>query len=181
MYELFQKIKRFLQYGTVGAVVATGALHPAGLDLMKTFEGGCDGPAGAECPAYIDPVGVPTIGFGHTLMTGTKDFDLNDTWTEEFASEQFQRDVQQYWDAVGDAVTVPLNQCQQTVLTSWTYNVGIGAMKSSTLVRLLNQGQYDAVPAQLMRWNKGGGRELRGLTRRRAAEGNLWTTNCGEN
>lgn len=179
MYKFIQRLKKlFVPAALVVAGVTT--MHPAGLDLLKLSEGGCYGPAGAECAAYIDPVGELTIGYGHTMMANTLDFTIGDTWTEEFATDQLDIDIRQYWDAVDAAVTVPLNQCQLSVLTVWTYNVGQGAMRSSTLVRLLNQGDYGSVPSQLARWNKGGGRVLRGLVTRRAAEGALWTDNCGE-
>jgi lysozyme len=178
MYNFIQRVKRLIGYGAVGVVATVGMMNPDVLDLVKASEGGC---TGTECVAYVDPVGVPTIGYGHTLMAGTMKFTLGDVWSEEFASKQLDVDMKQYWDAVDKAVTVDLNRCQLSVLSSWTYNVGQGAMRRSTLIRLLNQGQYDAVPAQLKRWNKGGGRVLRGLSIRRAKEGVMWTNNCEVN
>lgn len=181
-YDLVQRVKRLAGYGAIGAAVATTTLHPQALDVLKHFEGGC---SGGTCESYIDPVGVPTIGHGHTNAAGTVRFQMGDVWTEEYALEVLDQDLEVFWNAIGEQVTVPLTQCQQSVLTSWAFNVGTGATARSTLVRLLNDGQYDQVPAQLMRWNKGRVRgelvELPGLTRRRAAEGDLWVTNCGEN
>lgn len=176
LYEFIQKIKRWLAPAAVGAIAAT-TVHTNVLESIKNFEGGC---SGGECVSYVDPVGVPTIGYGHTNRAGTVKFELGDVWTEEYATTVLDQDLQKFWDAVDAAVTVPLNQCQHSVLTSWTYNVGPTAMSNSTLVRLLNQGHYDQVPAQLARWNKAGGRTLRGLTKRRALEGELWNTNCAE-
>ena len=71
-------------------------------------------------------------------------------------------------------VTVPLHQHQFDALVSWTYNLGPTNLKSSTLLAVLNQGKYDEVPAQIMRWNKAGGKELEGLTRRRQAEADMF-------
>lgn len=174
LYDFIQKIRRWLFPAVLAGAVAT-TMHPNVLENLKLEEGGC---RNGVCEAYIDPVGEPTIGYGHTMMAGTVAFAIGDTWTEEYATQVLDQDIKQYWDAVQAAVTVPIDQCQSSVLTSWTYNVGIGAMQSSTLVRLLNQGNYDAVPAQLNRWNKGGGRVLPGLVARRAREGQLWATDC---
>jgi lysozyme len=155
-------------------------MNPTVLDAIKGFEGGCKG---GKCVSYIDAVGEPTIGYGHTNMAGTLAFNLGEVWTEDFATTMLDKDLKTYWDAVDRAVKVPLTQCQMSVLTSWTYNVGPGNMRSSTLIKRVNAGKLDAVPAQLMRWNKGRVRGkltvLRGLSRRRAAEGVLWSTNCG--
>lgn len=173
MFTFWHKFKKRIIGGTAAAAVATTMMHPAGLDLVKEFEG-------LEKDAYIDPVGIPTIGYGHTNRAGTVKFQMGDTWTEEYATEILDKDLRIFWNHVDQAVHVQLNKCQMSVLTSWTYNVGPYAMRKSTLVRLLNQGNYDAVPGQLMRWNRAGGKVLRGLTRRRAAEAELWKTNCGD-
>ena len=175
MYNFIQRIKRALGYGGAGAAialaVATG-LNPAALTLVKDFEG-------LELEAYLDPVGIPTIGYGQTNLAGTVTFSMGDAWTEEYAEEVLIENLQIFWDHVDAAIIPELTNCQMSVLTSWTYNVGPTAMRNSTLVRHLNAG-IDDVPTQLMRWNKAGGRVLRGLTRRRAAEAELWVTNCGE-
>lgn len=186
MFNFWHKFKkRIVTGGAIAAVATTGMMHPAGLDLVKHFEGGCDGPAGQECRSYIDKHAtggnLPTIGYGHTNRAGTVKFNMGEVWTEEYASEVLDIDLKSFWDAVDRAVTVPLTQCQQSVLTSWTHNVGPNAMRTSTLVRNLNKGDYKGVPAQLMRWTRADGKKLTGLERRRAAEGQLWRTNCGDN
>jgi len=75
---------------------------------------------------------------------------------------------------VTNKVTVPLNQNQFDALTSFTFNVGGAAFSGSTLLKLLNQGQYDEVPPQLRRWNKAGGKVVQGLINRRENEIKLW-------
>jgi lysozyme len=69
-----------------------------------------------------------------------------------------------------------LNQNQFDALVSFAFNVGDGAFRSSTLLRLLNQGQYDQVPAQLRRWNMDNGHVVQGLINRRNKEIALWNT-----
>jgi lysozyme len=71
-------------------------------------------------------------------------------------------------------VTVPLSDNQFSALVCFAFNVGVGNFESSTLLRLLNRGWYEQVPAQLMRWNRANGEVFGGLSRRRAAEARLW-------
>ena len=138
-------------------------VNRATLDLIKRFEG-------RYLKAYICPAGVLTIGYGHT----GKDVKLNMTITEEDADRFLWNDIEIFATGVNVLVKVPLNENQFGALVSFSFNVGLGALEKSTLLRLLNNGWYDQVPAQLMRWNKGGGRELSGLTKRRAAEAELF-------
>ncbi len=133
---------------------------------------------GTSLRAYRDSVGVLTIGVGHTNRTGRHPFQAGDRWSYARAAEVFAEDIQVFWDGVGKIVTVPLSRCQRSVLTSWSFNVGLGAAGRSTLVRLLNDGNYRAVPEQLMRWDRAGSRRLRGLTKRRAREAYFWRTEC---
>ena len=69
---------------------------------------------------------------------------------------------------------MPLKQNQFDALVSWTFNLGPSNLKQSTLLRVLNEGEYDQVPAQIKRWNKAGGKVLDGLIRRREAEALLF-------
>lgn len=140
----------------------------AGLSLVKQFEG-------FEPKWYPDPAHgwkVPTIGYGHTDAAGPPKYATtkNLVLSEAEATEILRNDLQKYADAVSKAVTVPLNDNQFDALVSWCYNVGPGAVAKSTLVRKLNAGNYAAVPLELAKWNKAGGKTLKGLTRRRAAE-----------
>lgn len=135
-----------------------------GLNLIKSFEG-------CKLTAYLCPANVWTIGWGRT--TGVKRGQTisqaqADSWLEE-GYDAFERKVLA-------SVKVPLTDNQLGALVSFAYNVGIGALKSSTLLRLLNAGDYRAASMQFARWNKAGGRVLRGLTRRRAAEAALFIT-----
>lgn len=136
---------------------------PKGIALIKEFES-------VQLKAYKCPAGVWTIGVGHTGPDVTPGMVI----TEGQADEILNGDLRKFERAVNNAVKVPLTQTQFDALVSFTFNVGEGNLKSSTLLKLLNEGKYQEVPAQLMRWNKAGGKELAGLTRRRKAEGDLW-------
>jgi len=84
----------------------------------------------------------------------------------------------EYEHYVNSLVTVPMNQCQFDALVSWVYNLGPANLKKSSMLRVLNEGKYDEVPAQIKRWNKAGGKVLDGLIRRRQAEAEMFE---GEN
>jgi len=75
---------------------------------------------------------------------------------------------------VNTAVSVPLSQNHFDALVSWVYNLGNGNLTSSTMLKVLNAGEYEGVPAQIKRWNKAGGKVLDGLVRRREAEALLF-------
>ena len=133
-------------------------ISSAGLDLIKQFEG-------LYLKAYRCPAGVPTIGYGHTAGVA-----MGQTITQQQADDYLRRDVRQFERAVARQVRVPLAQGQFDALVSFTFNLGEGALAQSTLLRLLNSGDYAGAAAQFERWNKAGGRVLPGLVRRRAAE-----------
>ena len=133
-------------------------ISKAGLDLIKQFEG-------LYLQAYRCPAGVPTIGYGHTAGVA-----MGQTITQQQADDYLRRDVRQFERAVERQVSVPLTQGQFDALVSFAFNLGEGALAQSTLLRLLNAGDYAGAAAQFDRWNKAGGRVLPGLVRRRAAE-----------
>ena len=133
-----------------------------GLALIKKFEG-------CELKAYHCAAGVPTIGYGSTHGV-TMDMEI----TQEEADELLMDDVHKFEEAVTRAVKVPLEQHQYDALVSWTFNLGPSNLSSSTMLRVLNEGNYDEVPAQIKRWNKAGGKVLQGLIRRREAEALLF-------
>ena len=133
-----------------------------GIDLIKHFEG-------CETEAYLCPAGVPTIGYGHI-----KGVQMGDVITEAQAEEMLVEELTEYENYIHDCVTAPLNQNQFDAMVSWVFNLGVGNLKSSTLLKTLNIGNYRGVPEQIMRWNKAGGKVLEGLTRRRQAAADLF-------
>ena len=136
-----------------------------GIDLIKHFEG-------CELKAYKCPAGVWTIGYGHT-----KGVQPGDEWSEDHADHMLQVELEEYEGYVDKYVTAPLGQNQFDALVSWTYNLGGGNLSASTMLKVLNAGEYEEVPNQMLRWNKAGGKVLEGLTRRRQAEGDMF---CGK-
>lgn len=142
-------------------------ISPAGINLIKEFEG-------VRLKAYKCPAGVYTIGVGHSSAAGPPAVKAGMEITNAQAMKILAQDLVQFEDGVEAAVKMPLTQNQFDALVSFTFNVGLGAFQKSTLLKKLNAGQYDAVPAELMKWTKAGGKELPGLVRRRRAEAALW-------
>lgn len=134
-----------------------------GLALIQVAEG-------FRPNAYICPAGVLTIGYGHTGSDVTPGMVI----TEAQALALLRKDVASFEAAVSALVRVPLTQGQFDALVSFAFNLGAGALKASTLLRLLNGGDYAGAAAQFARWTKGGGKILPGLVKRRAAEARLF-------
>ena len=133
-----------------------------GLDLIKNFEG-------CELNAYVCPSGVYTIGYGHT-----GDVLPNQTITQAEADALLREDVRKFEKGTNNYTNVPLNQSQFDALVSFTFNVGLGAYRDSTLLRLLNGADYEGAAGQFGRWVNGSNGPLPGLVRRREAEEKLF-------
>ena len=133
-----------------------------GLSLIKKFEG-------CELEAYQCSAGVWTIGYGHT-----KGVTPSDSISQEEAEQMLVDELHEYESYVNEYVTVALSQNQFDALVSWVYNLGPANLKASTMLKVLNSGEYEDVPAQIKRWNKAGGKVLEGLIRRREAEACLF-------
>jgi lysozyme len=137
-------------------------INAEGVALIKQWEG-------LKLEAYRCPAGVWTVGYGHTA-TAREGMRI----TEAEAERLLRQDLGMFEAEVARAVDVTLTDNQFAALVSWAYNVGVGAMRRSMLVKRLNAGEYDAVPGELARWNKVQGRVVKGLSNRRAAEAGLW-------
>jgi len=135
-------------------------------NLVAQFEG-------FRSNVYRDAVGVETIGYGETDGATINRFRASGI-SEPEARNLLKSRLGGFASAVEALITVPLSTPQLTALTSFAYNVGVGAFRDSTLRRLLNTGDYGSVRAQLMRWTKGGGRDLPGLVARRKAEADVF-------
>lgn len=133
-----------------------------GIKLIKEHEG-------LRLVAYQDPVGVWTIGWGHTLNVTPGAF-IN----HEIAHTLLFQDVQTAEDCIHRHVRVPLTQSMFDSLVSFVFNLGCGSFRSSTLLSTLNGGNYAAAADQFPRWVHAGGRQLPGLVRRRAMEQGLF-------
>ena len=132
------------------------------INLVKFYEG-------FEDRAYLCPAGVWTIGYGRT-----KNVQEGDMLTERQAERDLLEELEEFGKQVSNTVKVPLLQNQFDALTSWTYNLGVGNLQSSTLLKKLNSRKYIAAGKEMLRWNKAGGKVLAGLTRRRESEAKLW-------
>jgi lysozyme len=133
-----------------------------GISLIKKFEG-------CELESYKDAVGVWTIGYGHT-----KNVKEGMSISKEQADNMLLNELDEYCEYVENAVEVDLEQCQIDALVSWTYNLGPTNLKNSTMLKVLNNKDFEQVPNEIKRWNKAGGQVLQGLVRRREAEALLF-------
>jgi lysozyme len=140
-----------------------------GIALIKVFEG-------CKLESYLCAAGVWTIGYGHTKMV-----EEGQEITQEEADNILLNDLEIYEEAVLKAVEVPLHQHQFDALVSWTFNLGGANLNASTMLKVINKGEYEDVPAQIKRWNKAGGKVLQGLIRRREAEALLFEGKDWEN
>ena len=133
-----------------------------GIALIKKFEG-------CELEAYQCSANVWTIGYGHT-----RDISEGDTCTQADADEMLVDDLQEFEGYVNELIDAELTQSQFDALVAWTYNLGPTNLKSSTLLKRLNEDDMADVPHQIRRWNKAAGQVLDGLVRRREAEALLF-------
>jgi lysozyme len=140
-------------------------MTPHGLALLKAWEGG-------RLTAYQDGGGIWTIGYGHV----GPDVHERLTLSLREIDALLEKDVAKAEAAVDRLVDVPLTAGQHDALTCFVFNVGGRAFEDSTLLRLLNAGDYDAVPGQLLRWVKDNGRDVPGLVNRRKGECLLWSS-----
>ena len=136
-----------------------------GIALIKAHEG-------LRLNAYLCPAKVWTIGYGHTSAAGEPVVREGMRITRAEANSILLRDLGKFEERVNRLVKVPLTQGQFDALVSFDFNTG--KLHSSSLLKKLNAGEHSRVPAQLMRWTKGGGKELAGLVRRRRDEAELW-------
>lgn len=133
-------------------------ISQVGINLIKSFEG-------CQLTAYRDPVGVLTIGYGHT--SGVRDGEVI---TQQQAEDLLRQDLDVYENGINSGVKVPLNQYQFDALVSFSYNVGVSAFLQSTLLELLNKGDYVDASNEFDKWVHAGGKVLQGLVTRRNAE-----------
>lgn len=134
-----------------------------GIALIKEFEG-------CKLTAYLDSVGVWTIGYGWTQPVDGKSIRAGMTIKQETAERLLKTGLVSYESDVSRLVKVGLTQGQFDALVSFTYNLGARSLSTSTLLRKLNAGDYAGAADEFLLWNKAGGKVLNGLSRRREAE-----------
>lgn len=132
------------------------------INLIKEFEG-------CKLKAYKCPAGIWTIGYGRT--TNVKE---GDTCTQEQADTWLTEEANQFAESILGMVKVPLTQNELDALTSLAYNIGLGNLRKSTLMKRINESDFDAAADEFPKWNKAGGNVLPGLVKRRRAERDLF-------
>ena len=144
-------------------------LSKSGLDLIKQHEGFCSEP-------YLCPASVGTIGYGSTYYEDGTKVKLGDPpITEERASKLLANVVVAYEKSVDSFARDDISQQQFDALVCFAYNVGIGALKSSTLLKKVNADPNDpTIRDEFLKWNKAAGKPLKGLTKRRESEAKLY-------
>ena len=163
-------------------------INDAGLKLIKSFEGIPDGdPRTVNIDPYLDPVGIWTIGWGHAIRVGADylrgrenrraAIDLYPGGITKHQAEQLLRaDLMDTCRDVESLVDVALTGNQFAALVSFTFNLGRGNLAKSTLLRKLNEGDYAGAAQEFLKWNRAGGKVMKGLDARRKAESALFQT-----
>lgn len=152
-------------------------IDQVGIDFIKSVEG-------VKNFVYADSAGLPTIGVGHLLTQDEltsgkihidgKAYKYHDGLLDDVIDRLLLRDLHIAELVVNSNVKVKLTQNQYNALVSFVFNVGVGAFRKSTLLRLLNNSDYESVPDQMRRWIFSAGRQIQGLKNRRGKEIELW-------
>lgn len=143
-------------------------INKKGIDLIKKFEG-------CYLTAYLCPAQIPTVGIGTIRYPDGTKVKLGDKCTAEQAEQYLMHDLKQFELSVDAMCTDMLNENQFSALVSFCYNLGAGALKSSTLLKKVNANPNDPTIAnEFMKWVNGGGKKLPGLVKRRTAEVELY-------
>lgn len=139
-----------------------------GLAIVKKYEG-------FRLKPYLCPAGVPTIGWGSTVYPNGKAVTLRDAAiTPQQASDILLTTMVKYEDAVSRYVQVPINQNQFDALVDFAYNVGVGNLQTSTLLKKVNASDFVGAANEFGKWVHGGGAVLPGLVNRRREEADLF-------
>lgn len=147
-------------------------INQKGIDLIKGFEG-------LSLKTYVDDAGHPTIGYGHLIKPGDP-FNSKSEITQKQAEDLLQSDLAAARKSVQTLVQVPLTDNQFAAVVSFTFNLGAGKLKDSDLLAFINKGDFQSAANEFPKWNKARDPqtqklvELRGLTRRRVAERDLF-------
>jgi len=137
--------------------------------LCKQFEGFCSRP-------YLCPAGVPTIGYGSTYYSDGRKVTLQDQPMDEPAASALLMYELQHTYLPGTLRNCPIlatDERRLNAVVDFCYNLGIGRLQTSTLKRKINAQDWEGAKEELKKWNKGGGKVLAGLDKRRKAECNF--------
>lgn len=146
-------------------VALLNTVNQAGVALVKSFEG-------CRLTAYLCPAGVWTIGYGHTgpeVIAGL-------VWTQAQADAALISDLAHAAHAVTGYVTSAIDDNQFSALASFVFNLGAGSLHGSTLLKKLNDRDYEGAANEFLKWDFVDGQANSGLARRRFAERDLFLT-----
>jgi lysozyme len=146
-------------------------LDKKGYDLIKSFEG-------LSLKPYKCSAGVPTIGYGSTYYENGIKVQMSDAPITGARAEILLKNVaDRFAQKVANLIKKPITQNQFNALVSFAFNVGSGALASSTLLKLVNENPNDAMIAkEFLKWNRANGKTIQGLTNRRVKESALYFT-----
>lgn len=151
-----QKIAKHLS-----GIGLSAALVLAGAGTVSYYEG-------VSNKAYLDPVGIWTICYGETKGVNKRDYKTDEECLDSLAEE-----LTEHHKKMVMYIKTPISEKEEAAYLSFTYNVGVGAFSKSTLLKKLNSGDRIGACNQLLRWDKAGGKKLKGLTLRRQSENKL--------
>ena len=144
-------------------------ISQAGIDLVKRFEG-------CKLKPYLCPANKFTVGYGHVLGNGVTLAEAdNRIFTKEEVDVLLRTDLARFERGVLRYCTVHLSQSQFDALVSFAYNLGLGTLQRSAMRQKILRQDGEAASKELLKYDKVGGRPLKGLTRRRQAEYRLFT------
>jgi lysozyme len=140
-----------------------------GLELIRKHEG-------FSAKPYLCPAKVPTIGYGNTFYADGSKVTMSDaSLTKDAANSLLRVVVAKFEKCVNECVVPEIEQNKFDALVSFAYNLGCGSIKKSTLLKKVNADKDDlSIAKEFLRWNKAGGKILRGLTKRRTDEANYY-------
>lgn len=155
--------KKLAAYGLSGALILAGA------GTISFYEGKVN-------KVYVDPVGILTSCFGHT----DPELKKGQTFTDDECFEQLAIDLVEHDKGMMRYIRVPLSDKEHAAYLSFTYNLGVNAFASSTLLKKLNKEDRVGACNELLRWDKAKGKILAGLTKRRQDENKLCLEGAAE-
>ena len=143
-------------------------VNKQGIQLVKSFEG-------CFLNAYLCPAKVWTIGYGNTKYQNGTAVKQGDKITQEQAETLLSDILAEFSKGVSKLIKSELNDNQFSALVSFAFNLGVGALSKSTLLKKVNANPNDkTIESEFMKWVSAGGKRLNGLVRRRTAESNLY-------
>lgn len=139
-------------------------ISSVGIDLIKKFEG-------LSLKRYICPAGKPTIGFGHVMLPHE---NIRNIITPAEADALLKADIKRFENCINDAVKTDLHQNGFDALVCFVFNIGCSAFRKSTMLKLINENDFEGAAKQFSRWVYASGKKVGGLVNRRNAERDLW-------